>query len=196
MFKKALLLTLTSLSAMAMHTAELNINNKDVEATIKFDMGQFNTALQPASYYLGAGVLSGGKEHSNADDTDILAEVNFLVQSPLHSINGLTFGLGLKFNRTEVASETFMSLPLGVEASYRFYPLDTLPLKIGAAFYYAPSPLAFENAEKYQEERVYLDIELIQYGALTIGYRNIDTDFEQGDMNYNDSVYAGFKFMF
>lgn len=181
---------------MAMHTAELNINNKDVEAAIHFDMGEFNTALQPASYYLGAGVLSGGKEHSNADETDILAELNFLVQSPLPSVEGLTFGLGLKFNRTEVASESFMSLPLGIEASYRFYPFGTLPLKIGAAFYYAPAPLAFERADRYQEERIYLDLELIRYGALTVGYRNIDTDFEQVDMNYNDSVYAGFKFMF
>jgi hypothetical protein len=196
MFKKALLLSLTSLSAMAMHTAELNINNKDVEAAIRFDMGQFNTALQPASYYLGAGVLSGGKEHSNADETEILAELNLLVQSPLHSVSGLTFGLGLKFNHTEVSSETFMSLPLGVEASYRFYPFDALPLKIGAAFYYAPAPLAFERAEKYQEERIYLDLELIRYGAITVGYRNIDTDFEHAGMNYNDSVYAGFKFMF
>ncbi len=196
MLRKSLILTLCSLSAFAMHNAELNINDKDVEAALLFDVGQYNYAVEPSAYFVGLRILSGDKKHSDLPDPDILAELSFLLQHASQSFGGFSFGMGVKLDYTEIASETYLALPLGLEASYRFHPVEALPVTVGAAFYYAPEPLAFNSAKQYREYRVHLDLQLIENGALTFGYRNIETDHKDTDLNYNDSAYVGFKFSF
>ena len=53
MLKKITLLLVTSLSLFAMHSAELNINQKDLEAGLKFDIGQFNDNVEPETMFVG-----------------------------------------------------------------------------------------------------------------------------------------------
>lgn len=198
MFKSALLLTVGAMSAMAMHQAEININNTDIEAGFRFDMAERNYAFDPETYMLGFHILAGDEDNSDdlGNDIEPLLEANFLLQNYVGSNKNLRFGMGIKFEYTAYNDFTYMSLPLGVEASYRL-PINTsLPIRIGGTFYYAPEVLAFDDAKHYREARVYLDLEVIRYGSLTFGYRSIDTDFEQGDATYNRALYAGFKFAF
>ena len=67
---------------------------------------------------------------------------------------------------------------------------------INASVYYAPSVLSFSDADSYFETRISYDIEVIDNGKITLGYRKMDTNYDAGDFTYNDSWYAGFKFSF
>ena len=57
-----------------------------------------------------------------------------------------------------------------------------------------------EDAKSFLEYRVNFDIEVIENGRISLGYRSIDTNYEiKGEtynMNYNRSAHIGFKFAF
>lgn len=196
MIKQTVLLAATAAAALAMHTAEININNKDIEGSVRFDMGQFNDTVEPDSYLLGGRIINVDKDHSDAANPDPLLEANFLLQNPLKTNDDITFGIGVKAVYTKLNSKSYSALPLGVEAGYRL-PLDLpMPVRAGANLYYAPESLSFNSAENYSEQRIYADIEIVKNGNITVGYRNIDTDTEQADLTYNDEFYIGFKFAF
>ena len=199
MLKKLTILSLCAASAMAVHIGELNINNTDVEAELRFDMGQFNTMLDPDTTYVGVRFMRGSEEHSdNALDEDKnLLEVNYLMQRPLDAHDALTLGIGIKVDHTTAGNLDFLAASLGIEAEYRLP--TAVPLYVGGAFYYAPEVLAFMDARHYVEGTVHVDIEVIQRGRVTFGYRNIETEYDvagDGDVSFNKSLYGGFKFAF
>lgn len=51
MLKKISLIALGAVSAFAMHSAEVNINNSDLELSAKLDMGQFNESVKPDTIF-------------------------------------------------------------------------------------------------------------------------------------------------
>ena len=53
MLKKILLLGASAISAMALHVAELNLNEKELEVGAKFDIGQFNENVEPNTMFAG-----------------------------------------------------------------------------------------------------------------------------------------------
>jgi len=53
-----------------------------------------------------------------------------------------------------------------------------------------------ENAKNFLEYRVSFDMEVIEHGNITVGYRSIQTNYVARDMSYNKSAYIGFKFAF
>jgi len=61
MLKKILLMTVTVISAFALHTAEININDKDLELNAKFDMGQFNETIYPNTVFVLFADHCGGR---------------------------------------------------------------------------------------------------------------------------------------
>ena len=196
MFKQTIMLTVSAAAALAMHTAEINVNKKDIEGSVRFDMGQFNPAVETDSYLVGARILDVDASHSDATDPDPMVEANFLLQNPLQTNEAVTFGIGVKAVYTKLNSKSYTSLPLGVEAAYRLPINAALPVRVGASFYYAPESLSFNSAEGYMEHRIYADIEIVNNGSITVGYRNIETDTTQADLTYNDKFYVGFKFAF
>lgn len=197
MLKKIGLLALCGVSAFAMHTVELNINDKDLEFGAKVDMGQFNEATDPDTVFLGAKLLHGSKENSEASasgDLNDYYEVNFLMQRKVKETD-LVIGLGVKFN----GAKNFNSFPLGAEASYKLPFGNKMPLFVNGSVYYAPEVLSLQDAKNFLEYRVGLDLEVIKNGSVTVGYRKLDTNYLEdkgGDFNYNKSVYIGFKFAF
>lgn len=179
-------------AALAMHTGEVNINNEDIEAELKFDMGQFNSQLDVDSIYIGGRYIYADKK----GDADELIEISYLMQKPLQKMPDLRIGIGFKLNYSSVHSYDFVSLPLGLEARYRL-PLDTIvPLYVGSKLYYAPSVLSFSDADSYFEWKVNMDIEVIERGLITLGYRYIDTDYQRSDVKFNRAAFVGFKFVF
>ncbi|MDY0233045.1 MAG: YfaZ family outer membrane protein [Sulfurimonas sp.] len=196
MLKKLGLIALCTASAFAMHSIELNINDKDLEFGAKVDMGQFNDAVDPDTVFVGAKILHADEKHSdfrsNSDMNDYY-EANFLMQRKVGN-SDLVIGLGVKFNGTK----NFSSFPLGVEATYKILG-GAIPLYIKGVVYYAPEILSLQDAKSFLEYRASLDVELITNGYVTVGYRSIDTNYDGkkgGDMNYNKSAYIGVKFAF
>ncbi|MBU0720563.1 hypothetical protein KJ877_04425 [bacterium] len=198
MLKKLSLIALCSASAFALHTAEININDKDLELGARLDMGQFNEATEPNTVFVGAKFLKGDAEHSDFSENSIkdFYELNFLMQREIAG-NGLSIGLGVKINHTK----DFTSIPLGIEAAYKLPASNTVPLYFGAGVYYAPEVLSMEDGNNFLEYRAHVDIEVIENGRITVGYRALDTNYEDSagssiKVNYNRSAYAGFKFAF
>jgi hypothetical protein len=197
MLKKLTLLAISGVSAFAMHMAEININDKDVDGKLQFDMGQFNTNIEPDAIFLGARMMKGHRDHSDFSvDPKVLVEANFLMRRPFGAERAFTLGMGLKYDYTEFGDNRYSALPLGLEVGYRL-PFDIpTPLHIGGALYYAPEVLSFGDAHDFLEYRVNIDIEIIDNGRITTGYRNIDTNIEHHNLNYNSAFYLGFKFAF
>ncbi len=203
MLKKITLLSATALTAFAMHTGEININNKDLEVSAQFDIGQFNDAVEPNTMFIGAKFLNADKKHA-----DKLAmnksfkpyfESDFLMMRPIGN-RGMRIGMGAKVALTK----DYIAVPLGLQFAYKIPTNDFVPMYLNGELYYAPSVLSFSDADNYLEYRISYDIELIDNGRVTIGYRNLDTNYETGkgyalaggDFNYNAYWYMGFKIGF
>ncbi len=196
MLKKLSLVALSAASAFAMHSAEININNKDLELSAKLDIGQFNYNVEPGTVFVGAKYLKGNEDHSDINSgIEAYYELNFLMQQEI-SRSGLSIGMGVKANHTK----NFTSIPLGLEAAFELPKTQLVPIYFGASIYYAPEVLSMEDANNFLEYRVSVDIEVIKNGRITLGYRVLDTNYEANnvttDVNYNKSAYMGFKFSF
>jgi len=196
MLKKIILLSVFVLSAFAMNTGEININNKDLEIGAKFDVGQFNDAVEPNTMFVGAKFLNADADHSDNDkaDLDPYFEANFLMMRPIGN-QGMRIGMGMKLNFTK----DYSSLPLGLEFAYKLPVKNFIPLYLNGELYYAPSALAFSDADSFLEYRLSCDIEIIKNGRVTLGYRSLDTNYEDaygGDFSYNSYWYIGFKVAF
>ena len=205
MFKKLSLLTLSAVSVFAMHSAELNINDKDLEFGARFDMGQFSDNTEPDTVFIGAKLLHA--DYSNSDYTNSsqmhdFVEMNFLMKRKVSDI-GLSIGLGIKVNNTE----KFTTVPLGVETAYKLPIKIAIPMYISGSLYYAPEALSMIDAKNFLEYRIQFDAEVIKNGRIIAGYRNIETNYVAnrgpvafgaylGNIKYNKSPYVGFNFAF
>ncbi len=199
MLKKLTLITACAVSAFALHNAELNINDKDLEVGLEFDVGQFNNAVEPNTMFFGGKFLSPDSTHStdNLNSIDPYFEGNFLIMREIGN-KGMSLGMGVKLNYTKVENRDFSTLPLGLEFAYKIPAPKLVPMSINGSLYYAPQVLSFLNAKDYLEYRIHYDVELIKNAGLTFGYRSMNTSFENisGTLNYNSSWYFGFKVKF
>ena len=196
MLKKLSLVAVSAVSAFAMHSAEININNKDLELSAKMDVGQFNYNVEPSTMFIGAKYLNADEDNSDINSgIEAYYELNFLMQQEINN-SGLSIGMGVKANHTE----NFTSIPLGLEASYELPKSTFVPISIGASVYYAPEVLAMEDAKNFLEYRAGVDVEVIKNGRIIFGVRVLDTNYEINNktknVNYNKSAYMGFKFSF
>jgi hypothetical protein len=199
MLKKIGLLSLATASAFAMHTFEININDKDLGLSLKLDMGQFGN-VEPGTTFVGFKMLNGSESHSNIDDRiTSLYEMNFLKTKHIASSN-LALGLGVKANYTALDDDSFISIPLGFEGIYDIPSSSIVPITLNASIYYAPEVLALNEADEFVEFGVNARFEIIENGLIVVGYRNIHTNYKVNkkstDFRYNDSGYVGFKFAF
>jgi hypothetical protein len=195
MLRKIMTIAFLSVSAFAMHSGEININNKDLELSGRLDMGQLIDSVEPDTIFVGAKFLNADKDNSsdNPQSLDPYYEVNFLMMKEIGN-RGLLIGMGAKVNYTK----NYTTLPLGIELSYKIHASDLIPMYVNTSVYYAPSVLSFSHADDFLEYRISYDIEIIENGRVTLGYRNIDTDYDivNGTLNYNSSFYLGFKISF
>jgi len=200
MLKKLTLITASSISAFALHMAEININDKDLEVAGRFDVGQFNDNVEPNTMFVGARFFNPVKEHSSNSiiDIDPYYEANFLIMREVGNY-GLALGMGVKLNYTKMNSTNYSSLPLGVEVAYSFPKPKVIPITLGASVYYAPEVLSFADSTAYLDYKVHVDVELIKNAGVTLGYRNIGMstgNSSLGSSNYNSSWFLGFQFKF
>ncbi len=193
MLKKISIIAFLAVSAYAMHSGELNINTRDLEVSAKLDIGQFNNAVEPDTMFLGGKFLNGDDKHSSPEVNNLKPyfELNALLMREIGNM-GMSFGMGIKWNFTE----NYSALPLGFEFAYRLPVRNLVPMRLNGTLYYAPPVLSMNDADSYLEYRLSFDVEIIKNGYITVGYRNIDTNYEFGnrrDFTYNESLYGGFK---
>lgn len=196
MLKKISLIAFLAVSAFAMHSGELNINTRDLEVSAKLDMGQFNNAIEPHTMFIGVKFLNADEKHSDPESDDNLKpyfEVNALLMQEIGNL-GMSIGMGVKTSFTE----NYAAIPLGLEFAYKIPAPGLIPMQLNGSLYYAPAVLSMRDADNYLEYRISYDIEIIKNGYITIGYRNIDTNYEgsNADFTYNESFYGGFKIGF
>jgi hypothetical protein len=199
MLKKIILMMASTVSVFALHTAEININDLDLEVGAKFDIGQFNQSVKPETMFIGAKFFNPDASHSqdNISKINPYVEGNFLIMREIGN-KGMSLGMGAKLNYTQVDGKDFSSLPLGIEFAYTIPAPKLIPMSINGSVYYAPKVLSFADAKNYLEYRIHYDVEFIENAGVTIGYRsmNINFDFVNSDINYNTSWYFGFKVKF
>lgn len=200
MLKKITLLTATAISAFALHTAELNINDKDLELTANFDIGQFNDNVEPNTMFMGGTFFNPDKSHSSDNLTSInpYFDLNFLVMREIGN-NGISLGMGIRLNYMKLNDKSFSSIPLGLEAAYKLPFTDLVPMSISGSVYYAPEVLCLSSdAKSYSVYKIHYDVDLIENAGLTLGYRSMNTKFNasSASINYNSSWYFGFKVKF
>jgi len=193
MIRKILLASVACASVLALNNVELNMNDKDLEIGTRLDMGQFNESVEPDTIFVGAKVLNGDESHSDLSETNALYELGFMMKRNV-SDTPFSVGLGIKANHTK----DFTSIPVGAEVSYKLPFFEAVPFYLGGSLYYAPEMLAMNDAKSFLEYRGTLDIEVIKNGLIYVGYRSINTNYDNalGDTNYNDSAFAGFRLGF
>ena len=195
MLKKLLLSLALSTSLFAMHDASVNLNSDDIEVKGNIDLGELNQSDFPDMYFLTLGLV----DVDNTASTDPLFSAGFMLRQDLQGIDNLKFGIGFKGTYTKVGSSKHAAIPINAELAYTL-PLDlAIPIVVSGAISYAPSVLSFKDADSYFEGRAEIGLQIIEQGELFVGYRQIDTDFENrygGDYEYNDAAYIGFKVRF
>ncbi len=197
MLKKMIMLVVSASSAFALHYAEVNINNVDVNAKVSMDMGQFNQVIEPDTTFWGLEYTNGSPSHSNGyDKNGGMGDVFFLMMRPLGNLEDLRVGLGMKLVFTQLNKSNFLALPFGLEVEYRL-PFD-LPVNfyLGANGYASPEVLSFESAKNYFSYNANFDIEVIERARLSVSYKAQHTNFIDFDALYNRAVYFGVKFGF
>lgn len=201
MLKKLFLSTLFLTSSLsAMHEFEMNLNNKDLDFHLNFDMGQFNNNIEPENMMMNMRVVMGSNDHARLPferDNNVLGEFGFLAKSSSAMAPGLTMGMGVKMGYTYLEHESIFAIPIGVEMDYVLPFITFIPLHIGGLFYYAPEVLSFSASTSYMEYEGNFDIEIMERGLITMGYRGIDTPLKhQRNAYFNRSYFVGLKFKF
>jgi len=202
MLKKIALLMVSAISSFALHTAELNINDKDLKIGALFDMGQFNDSIEPNTMFVGASFLNPDVTHSSdsLNSIDPYYEINFLMMREIGD-NGMSVGLGVKLNYLTINDESFSALPLGINFAYALPFPNLVPMSLSGSLYYAPEVLCLSSdSNDYLEYDIHYDVELIKNAGITLGYRSKNasyTDISDAEsINYNSSWYFGFKVKF
>jgi len=199
MLKRLLtLLLLLGATAQAYHEFEINLNNKDLDLHLSLDMGQFNHSIEPENLMIETRVLVGSPENARLPyekSKNYLGEIGFVAQSSSAMAPGLTMGMGLKLAYGYQEFDEIFALPIGATVDYLLF--ENFPLHLGGQFYYAPEVLAFSSSSSYLEYQVNVDLELMERGLVTAGYRGIETPTDKmSNAYYNRSFFFGFKFKF
>jgi len=192
MLKKLLLSLTLGTSLFAMHNASIDLNSDDLELKANIDMGEINQSDYTDMYYLSLGLL----DVDNKEKTTSLLSAGFMLRQDLSGMQGFKFGIGFIGRYTKVGESKHASVPFNAELVYRLPVNFAMPIVMSGTVSYAPSVLSFKDAKKYFESRAELGLQIIEQGTLFVGYRKVETDFDNADYTYNDAGYVGFKVKF
>jgi len=184
--KKLLLATfLLTSSIQSQNNIGLDINADDVEVLGSINLNTFADYANGTTYILDVNYL-----HTDGDN---MTSVGVSGQNTFQGVEGLTLAFGLK----GVIADDFLAFPLMVKGVYTLplnHSIPTTSLTLNLA--YAPSVLSFREAESYSDFRLEADMEMISNVHIFTGYRNLKTNYEEGDKTFNNSFYGGLKLSF
>lgn len=187
MLKHIVILIFIITSGHAIHKGMMNVSALDVEASLKFDIGQFKEDFALDSYYVGATAIS-----TNDGKGYILGSLDFLLLEEM-PIEGLKVGAGMRLIYTSLGSSIFIAFPLSVSAAYQVPSKNALPFFLTSELHYSPRILSVSDAINYFEFRAGMNYEVIENLKILLGYRIIQTNYTTSNVTYNNTVYIGMQ---
>jgi len=191
MTKKSSILIILILSStlMAQDSVGFNVNSDTVEVESKTDVtGYFLTSENGTKYKVEANYLNTSYSY--------LFGAGMSANGNVPDIKGLQFSVGAKLMMSDNKQDSFFAIPLMAKAIYQLPIGDIPPSYVTASLLYAPSSLSFSDAESYSELRIEADVDVIENVSVYSGYRTIDTDYKDYEMNMDQAIYGGLKLSF
>lgn len=195
-FKKLLLSTFFSLGILyGESSVGLDINDKEIELFTAIDLNVLGGYSDSTKYYFDASYL-----RSETSDilyrnniTESMGTVGVSAKNTFQNSEDISVTVGIK----SIFADNFLAFPFFGKAIFTL-PLggNIPPTSLSALFAYAPEVLSFNDALNYKEFRAEANMEVIPNIHLFGGYRNIDTNYQLYDKNFNESFYGGMKFSF
>lgn len=184
--KKILLSTALVTSTIFAGGFEVNINDKTIELVNSTNLN--NESYTIDMRYLRTEEKQAGQSYS------YIANVGFKVAEPLENNQNLTLGLGIDALYTNgFRDDNFLAIPFTLFANYKFSQQVSMDLNAK----YSPQILSFKEAESYKEARGTLNFSINQSAQAYVGARYIRANFDGNyDLDYDKSMFAGFKFVY
>lgn len=186
MAMKRLILSIVAIHSLVygQNSVSINANEDDLELSGSMDLSQAGAYGEGMALNLDLDLLHTDKDNIFYFGVSGESQVG---------ASGFTLGAGMK----TVSTDDYFALPFLLKASYVLPFDETIPTtSLNANIAYAPSVLSFMDADKYMEWRMELDMSITNNLHLFTGYRDIDTDYETHDYNFNNSFYGGLKLNF
>lgn len=183
-------LCIASSLSFAQSEARINVNDKALEVAVDVYMNYYYVLDNSSKYYFGANYIKGEND-LNKDAS--LTSANFRVIGETGN-EKLSVGMGMKVTMVDNdIDDDFIVIPLGVHAKYKV----SSKLSVDGSIYYAPSVLSFSDAKRFFSSEVNVNYQVVNNGFAYLGARRIDTKYEnKNDIEFDKSLYAGFKFLF
>lgn len=186
------ILGLFSSQAIA-NEAELSLNDDTVKIAGQFEMGGFDLEAsilhnQDRGNIFGLGALMFGDAGAEGLNAGLGLKLAYMdpdaktqIQCPEGSACIDVF--------EEIDIDGGVALPIGGKVTY--VPADYNRFNAGAYLWYAPSVLAFGDAEKYQELGGYIGYNVTRNADIFLGYRNVKGKFDVSGTSELLGEYAG-----
>ncbi len=182
-----ILLLSTQLFSFQRFSFGLNVNTDVVEFEGKLSMAPLMSDPIYRNFYADFNFIN---------DNDTIFGAGVYVENTFYSYQPLSFQVGIRSVFSDYGNDDFIALPILFGFKHKVYA-GNIPIgSLGARVAYAPSPICFQDAQKYLETRIEATMQIIENVEIYAGYRNIDTDYDEYQLNYSNSGYLGFRFIF
>ena len=169
---------------------------RSFDINLSSDSAQFKYGTHVGGTNFGRSEMTIGFLY-NEDDA-YLSEIGLLVIDEAGSKTpGLELGVGPKFwfGGSDEADVDISGIGLGGQLRYK--NLNYPRIVYGFSLFYAPSIVAFLDADNILEYDLRVEYELLPTANVYIGYRNIEADIKRsGEAEIDDSAIIGLRFNF
>lgn len=196
MIRKLVLISILPVMSTALgaaHAAGLDISLGDETAQFVY-MFDSDSQIGIGGADLGAGFFFNEQD-------DYLLNFSMLVMGHSAGRNrSLQLGAGAKAYAGELddfpAQEDVAAVAVGGKISYIFPA--SMPMALSAELFYAPDITSFGDNESLTDLLIRLEIEVAPTTRFYIGYRNLETEFENSNVDYelDDNGHVGVRFSF
>lgn len=185
-----MLITSTSFNLAQAAGLDLSLGNKTAEFVYLFDSG---SQIGIGGADLGAGIFFNEQD-------DYLLNFSALVMGHAAGRNrALQLGAGAKVYAGELdvpVQDSVGAVGVGGKISYIFPA--SMPMALSAEMFYAPDITSFGDNERLTEFLIRLELEVAPTTRFYVGYRSLETEFENTDIEYelDDHAHVGVRFSF
>lgn len=186
------LISMVSTAFNAVQAAGLDISLGDETAQFVY-LFDSDSQIGIGGADIGAGVFFNEQD-------DYLFNFSVLVMGHSAGRNrALQLGAGAKAYAGELdipVQESVAAVAVGGKVSYIFPA--SMPMALSAELFYAPDITSFGDNESLTELLLRLEIEVAPTTRFYIGYRNLETEFENSGIDYelDDDGHVGVRFSF
>lgn len=198
MVRKLILIGIMSITSTSFNVAQaagldLSLGNKTAQFVYLFDSG---SQIGIGGADLGAGIFFNEQD-------DYLLNFSALVMGHAAGRNrALQMGAGVKVYAGQLDSppipnqDSVASVGVGGKISYIFPA--SMPMALSAEMFYAPDITSFGDNERLTEFLIRLELEVAPTTRFYVGYRSLETEFENTDIEYelDDHAHVGVRFSF